>query len=81
MSNVCLESLEALNTVMECSVSWVQFKGLISVDDGSLPASIVHIVIYVEHVVSGKATESILMIGRRLGFQHLALLELKIFRL
>ena len=51
MGDISFHSLEALYTVVESGVSWVQFKRLIGLDDGGLPSSIVDIIIYLQHIV------------------------------
>lgn len=68
---VCLVSLstfEALDGVVESSVSRVQVEGLISYNFRALPTSVIKVIIYLQHIVGRKSTESVDVVCWRLFF-------------
>lgn len=52
MSDICLETLEAFDAVMEGRVGRVELKWLVSLNQRSLPSTVVHVIVNFEHVVS-----------------------------
>jgi hypothetical protein len=78
MSNVSLETLKALNTIVESSVGRVKLEGLIGLDDRSLPTAIVHIVINFKHIICGKSSERVLVLSAWLWLQFVSLHDLQI---
>ena len=67
VGNVSFQSLETLGAVVKRGICWIQVEVFISSDNRRLPAAIVYVVVNVQHVVSGKAAENVLMVGFRFG--------------
>jgi hypothetical protein len=70
---------KALDTVVKSGVCRVEFERLNRLDDRSLPSTVVLIVVAVEHVVGGDASEDVLMVARWFGEEILPLMNNEVF--
>jgi len=75
---VGLGSLETLDGVVEHGVRWLELERLVWPDLGCLPATIVKIIIDLEHIVCLEGTECVNMVCRGLRLELLALDELQV---
>ena len=78
VSDVGLQALEALDAIMQSCIRRIKLESLVRADEGCLPPAVVRIVVNLEHVVGGEATEGVLMISCGLGLHFLLRVELEI---
>ena len=76
--SVSFRTLEALNSVVNRSISRVQLEAFVRLNDRCLPAAVVQIKVDLEHVVSLDSTELVRVVWPRLLFQIFALDDLQV---
>ena len=76
VSFVSLSTFEALDGVVESSVGRVEHEGLISYNFRALPASVIKVIIYLQHIVGRESTESVDVVCWRLFLEIFGLLML-----
>lgn len=62
LTKIGFATFEALDTVMKCCICWIKLKWFDRLDYWCLPATVVNIVIAMEHVVGGDASKDVLMV-------------------
>ena len=72
---VSFSTLKALNAVVQSCVFGHQFERHVWNDHWSLPAAILAIVVYLEHVVSSETSECVLVVSGGLWLQNVAFLD------
>jgi len=78
VSYVGLESLKALNTIMKSSICWIEFKRSVCANNRILPATIMKVIINLQHVVSSNSAKGILVLWAGLWLQIIARDKLKV---
>jgi hypothetical protein len=78
VGDICFQSFEALNAIVQSSIRGIKLERLVSSDYRALPPTIVRIVVNLQHVVSWNTSECVLMVLTWLGLEVFALIELQI---
>lgn len=74
-SLVRLDTFETLDRVIKSGVLGHQFEGSILNDLGSLPATVLIIIVNFKHIIGGDTAESVLVVSSRLFLEYCALFE------